>query len=399
MKVLVVSRAYFPAIRYGGPVTWWRTMCAELAGRGHDVRVVCTDMASEGQRGERLALSELVLDEVHVRYYRTQLRYRWEGVSLRALAELPQLVGQVDAVMVGGTRHYLGTLAMAAARHYSVPYLVIPEGSIPARSHNILGKHIVDSSLTRHELAAAARLIAKSPLEAGDLASWGMKSSQVVVSPPWAGAPELVDVSRRVLRAALGLPTDAAILLWVGRIHTVKGLSILLEALTDRRLRDTVLLIAGDGTDEQLSTRLHERARQPDLAERVRFLGWVDSRRRSELFALADLFVFPSLHENFGNAAAEALRGGLPVVVSSKCGIASLIEGRAGLVCAPEMGALADALYSAVGQPKEIERLRLGASDLAAELGPSRAAAWLEELLVTVSAETRKFGYIRRTPP
>ena len=58
----------------------------------------------------------------------------------------------------------------------------------------------------------------------------------------------------------------------------------------------------------------------------------------------ADVFVLPSQNENFGNSAAEAIACGTPVIVTDQCGIAPIINGRAGLVMSHDSIAIASAL-------------------------------------------------------
>jgi glycosyltransferase involved in cell wall biosynthesis len=93
----------------------------------------------------------------------------------------------------------------------------------------------------------------------------------------------------------------------------------------------------------------------------------------------ADIFVLPSRNENFGNAAAEAVACGTPVVVTDRCGIAPLIEGRAGLVIPHECEALVRALHrlSDVGLR---ERMKLGCIEVARGLGWEQPLAETEAL-------------------
>ena len=65
---------------------------------------------------------------------------------------------------------------------------------------------------------------------------------------------------------------------------------------------------------------------------------------RSAAYRDANVFVLPSQNENFGNSAAEAMACGTPVVVTDQCGIAPIVDGRAGLVVPHDSRAIAAAL-------------------------------------------------------
>ena len=66
------------------------------------------------------------------------------------------------------------------------------------------------------------------------------------------------------------------------------------------------------------------------------FTGALYDDAKVAVMADADIFVLPSRYENFANSAAEAVASGIPVIITDACGIRSLIDGRAGLVIAPE---------------------------------------------------------------
>jgi len=189
------------------------------------------------------------------------------------------------------------------------------------------------------------------------------------------------------LRAERDLPTGHPVLLWMGRIHPEKGLPVLLEALRDRRLRHAHLLLAGEVEDAALCRELRSAAGSPELTGRVRFLDWVDEVQKSELMTLADLFVFPSRRENFGLAAAEAAASGLPVVVTEGCGVAAVVRGRAGLVCAQTPHGLAEAIDRALTEPGLLDRLRAGTAGVARQLDWPPVVAFVERLYREVLAE------------
>ena len=130
-------------------------------------------------------------------------------------------------------------------------------------------------------------------------------------------------------------------MLAVGRLSWEKGYGVLAQAL--RMLPSSagrmLLLIAGDGPDRSGI----EAAFAGRTPVEVRFLG-----TRSDvpvLLAAADLFVFPTLHENLSNALLEAMAHGLPVVASAVGGNVEVLRGGGGVLVPPgDPRALADAL-------------------------------------------------------
>jgi glycosyltransferase involved in cell wall biosynthesis len=142
-------------------------------------------------------------------------------------------------------------------------------------------------------------------------------------------------------------------ILVLGRIHAMKGFDVLVPAL--RRLADAGshahLVIAGND-EGGYRARVEELAAAHRLQDRIQFLGEVDGARKDAVLRRAALLVAPSYRENFGNAVAEAMAAGLPVVVSDRVGIApDIAEYGAGLVVPIDPGAIADALERLLSQP------------------------------------------------
>lgn len=103
---------------------------------------------------------------------------------------------------------------------------------------------------------------------------------------------------------------------FVGRLTPWKGIALALHALS--HLEDWRLLICGTGSDE---ARLKRLARRLGVEERVRFLGWIPRERvRAMVADEADIFLFPSLHDDAPFAVAEALAAGVPVVCLDRGG-------------------------------------------------------------------------------
>jgi len=117
-------------------------------------------------------------------------------------------------------------------------------------------------------------------------------------------------------------------LLYVGRISRDKGLDLLMEAYNRvaAHREDITLLVVGDGP-------LLAELKQRTDAERVVLAGRIDHEHLPALYAVCDLFVFPSMTDTFGKAVLEAQACGLPAIVSDAGGPQEIIlPGRTGFV-------------------------------------------------------------------
>jgi len=165
-------------------------------------------------------------------------------------------------------------------------------------------------------------------------------------------------------RAKYDLPEH--FILSVGTIEPRKNLARLLEAyrtLLDRH-GGTGLVIAGrrGWRSDEFFTRLNALG----LESKVILLSFVPDADLPALYSMADLFVFPSLYEGFGLPPLEAMACGAPVVASNASSLPEVI-GDAGITVDPlDVGELAAAIESVLGNPILQQQLRAQ--------GPARAA-------------------------
>lgn len=144
---------------------------------------------------------------------------------------------------------------------------------------------------------------------------------------------------RAAARAELGVPPDAAVLLYVGRIQPLKGLDLALRALEELAPaldRDLYLLVVGGpsgprGTAEE--RRLEWLARRLGLGDRVRFLGPKPHPTTPLYYRAADLVAVCSYSESFGLSALEAHACGIPVIATDVGALAHIVrDGRSGFL-------------------------------------------------------------------
>jgi glycosyltransferase involved in cell wall biosynthesis/predicted metal-dependent phosphoesterase TrpH len=161
------------------------------------------------------------------------------------------------------------------------------------------------------------------------------------------------------LRGQLELPGELNVL-YAGRITREKGADTLAEAFMEAHSRDPRLhlVLAGGGPEEE---RLRER-----VGERhATFLGWLEGIELARAYASADIFLFPSATDTFGQVILEAQASGLAVVAVAAGGPLSLVEDRvSGLLSAPRADALAECVLELADSP--LLRRRLAAVALSA---------------------------------
>lgn len=239
-----------------------------------------------------------------------------------------------------------------------------PAGIGAALLARVMGIPVVGSYHT--ELASYAALRSGDPaLEAGMRFALGRfyGSCDVVLSPSAATDESLrsvgvepdrimrwgrgVDVTRfNPDKRERGLFRGEVNVMYSGRLTKEKGADLLTDAFLrayerDRRLH---LVLAGGGPEEQ--------ALREKLGDRATFLGWLDGEEYARAYASADLFLFASRTDTFGQVLLEAQASALPVIAVAEGGPLELVEdGRTGRLCPPGADALASAIVELATRP------------------------------------------------
>jgi glycosyltransferase involved in cell wall biosynthesis len=172
-------------------------------------------------------------------------------------------------------------------------------------------------------------------------------------------------------------------LLFVGRLASVKGLPVLLEALAEivKDRPDVKLTIAGDGPDR---AALESMAARLNLTANVAFSGYRSQAQVRELLQQTDVFVLPSFAEGVPVVLMEAMAAGVPVVTTRIAGIPELVEdGVSGSLTSPgDAQNLRSAIVRLLEDPDLRRRFgREGRKTIEDQFDINKEAAWLCEIL------------------
>jgi glycosyltransferase involved in cell wall biosynthesis len=174
--------------------------------------------------------------------------------------------------------------------------------------------------------------------------------------------------------ALLGAAPERVNVLYAGRLTKEKGADLLADAFLAARERDPrlQLCLAGGGPEED---GLRER-----LGDHGTFLGWLEGDALARAYASADLFLFASRTDTFGQVLLEAQASGLPIVAVAEGGPCAIVEdGVTGLLRPADAAALADAVVELAGAPLQRELLAQRALEVVRERTWERSLARLAD--------------------
>ena len=338
----------------GGPVASVTSLCAGLAARGHEVTLLT------GAGPLHPAVLEL-RGRVRVRTeplgpYRVG---NWSSAFRDGCLEEAR---QADVVHDNGVWLHTNWSSVRMAVRAGRPVVRSPHGMLSAWAlrRSRLIKRLLWSLIERRLFDETGLVHLASELEARDVRQLGVAAPMVVI-PHGIDLEGEFATARSARAREMGLPEAEGrrVVLFLSRIHPVKGLDLLCRVWAELpAYLPALLLVAGPGDDASLTALRRWLAEQPGPP--ARYLGPVTGDRKLALLSSAWLMALPSYSENYGMVVAEALACGTPVLTTTKMPWAEVAATGCGWVIEPEADSVARALHAAIGLTID-EHLRMRA--------------------------------------
>lgn len=366
MRILQIIGSLAP--RYGGPSVACPAMCRELLRRGHEVCIYTTDV--DGRSRLAVPLDGVVVHGgVPTRFFPGWTfppKFKYSPAMGEALDhEMPGF----DVAHLYSMFMYPSSAAAHFCRKYQVPYLLHPHGTLDPfqRRYHAGRKWLYTQIVERRNFSGATGVLFNSEEErrlAADTPGIGLagkngaKRRLQAVVPVGVDAEWFEDVSpaaREKYRRQFPELAGRRLVTYFGRMHFKKGLDILVAAFARVAAQrpDIHLVLAGpdnDGYARQVRGWLEKAG----VLDRATFTGFLASEQSRVALQESALLALPSYAENFGQAVAEAMACGTPVVISDRVNIWPEVKGAgAGLVVACDVNQTADALASLLDSPAE----------------------------------------------
>lgn len=278
--------------------------------------------------------TDLLNEQTVVRDARCVPSSKWPLLSQFVWPEKKDKVKAEEAASVAGLvschsyYRYHALWVEAMHRRHGTPYWFVPHGILDpwVTKKNFLQKKLFSNLGGKRFLERAKTVIFSTPAEREKaLSQFRFQNTDIV---PWP--VELVDCSlreslRSKIRRELSIPDGASVLLYFGRLHSMKRPLETIRAVA-RSSSKLHLLIIGNEQDVSLE-ECQRVVREHQMAGRVHLLGPVYGERKYEYMHAADAYISMSHRENFNHTAAESLAAGLPLILSPGNDLISSIKG------------------------------------------------------------------------
>ena len=285
------------------------------------------------------------------------------------------LEGQFDVIHAHDWLTYFA--GIAAKRVSGKPLVVHMHATEFDRSGENINRRVY--AIEKAGMQAADRVIAVSEL-----------TRRIVIGKYGIPAEKVVTVHNAV---RFGESEDAVperavkdkVVTFLGRITYQKGSDYFVEAAAKvlQRVPDVRFVMAGSG---DLMNHVVRRVAQLGIADRFHFTGFLKGGEVQRMFRLSDVYVMPSVSEPFGISPLEAMRSGVPVIISRQSGVAEVLD-YAIKVNYWDVDALADAIYGLLTYPALGRMFASKGLEEVTGLKWTNAAAKIKTVYETVVAE------------
>lgn len=380
MRIAFLTDSYWP--RVNGVTVSVQTYRDEFERRGHASIVICPEYPDAMERDEKTpgvlrfpSMASMISSEDRL-------------VRLDAFPAVFRALGRFrpDLIYVQ-TEFTLQIAGRIYARSRRLPFICCAHTDF----EHYIGYYV--PQVQKEALQATARFIMRTIYDTADcvvtpsrsmervLLSYGVRKPFHVVP---TGVPLMFSPQRREDVAAYRSLIDARfphlkgkrLLLFAGRVTEEKGVDFLLPML-ERVLEqrdDVALLVAGDGPHRAI---FETHASERNLSQRTAFMGYVPHDDLPIIYALSEIFVFPSKTETLGLCTIEAMATGTPVVAIGEMGTRDVMEGdNGGFMVPDDLGEFTAAVLRLLGD----EGLRSSKS--------AEAVAWSKRYSIETTSET-----------
>lgn len=309
--------------KYGGPTYSVPIQCIGTQREGADMSFVVYESSKPFEN----RLIDEGVKMIHIPDPRSKLEHSFASnlkKYLNSCKDLPDILHFHGVWMPAN--NYIANFG----RKHKIPYVINPRGDTELARINYnkfkkVKKKIAWKLYAKRIVDNAACIIATSKQEHDSIRYLGSKV-------PIAIIPNGIDLTAFPdnIKHSHG---SKKTLLFLSRVNPIKGIEYLIDAwklLPDNLRKDWELHIAGNSDPKEYVATLDEKVKQLNLQDSIKFIGPINGEEKMRKYQDANLFVLPTLNENFGNVVAEALMCECPVITTTNAPWSSLMEDKCG---------------------------------------------------------------------
>lgn len=362
MKILHVAHFFYPCLSAGGVVNASYQIASNQS-KDNEVKVISSDSCKERLKFPN-GRYDVDVNGIKVDYFRNLSN----GFKLKTMLDTPLAapfkirkdIKDYDIVHIHEHRQTLAILASYFARKNNIPYIVQAHGSVLPFFQKEGLKNLFDKVFGFKILHNASCVFALTEVEKEQYLKMGVDEDKIEIVPLGINLEEYENLpSFGRFRSKFNIDESDKLILFVGRIHEIKGLDLLIDAFNDLINQDSEenslednglednnysIKLAIVGPDDGYLTELEDKIKECSLEENVIITGPLYNDEKQEALVDCDLFVMPSKYESFTTSGLEAMACSKPLVLTKNNHIHDWVDGNVGLACEENKDSLRGAI-------------------------------------------------------
>ena len=370
MKILFVVHGYKPAFKLGGPIISVSTLAERLVIKGHQV-VVFTTNSNQTEILDIKTDCPHQINGVEVWYFRIKNLIRFPFNLIPYFSKtigylytpelkknLDKILPEMDIIHTHMPFIYPTLAAARANKKYKKPFFYHQRGVLDPNRLNFrsLKKYLYITLFEKSIIKKATTLIA---LTQNEILSY---QKIVNINKKIKVIPNGIDINLyrtiAIEKTPLGIPIDKFVILFLGRLHPIKGADKLIDAFIKvyKQFPKSILVMAGP--DEfNIESSFKKIVEKAGLSNSILFPGMLSGEIKKDILARSNIFALPSEGEGFSIAILEALASQTPVVISPECNFPEVADAKCGLIIENDSEKIATSLINLIKNPKVLDEM------------------------------------------
>jgi len=332
MRILFITPILVPPILWAGSHRVVYDISKALSKRGHEVIVLTSDIINIK---EKKKINSKIDTCNHVKIVRNKIvnfkltEITGMTISTDIMAFLKKALKDFDVVHAHEYRTYENIVLHHYAKKYDITYLLQAHGSLRRDDPKRSLKWVYDIFFGYSLLKDASKVIALTPTEAEQYMSMGVPKEKIAIIPNGIDLSEYAELPPKgSFKKKFNIPEDRKIILYLGRIHKIKGVDFLIRAYAYLKnkmdFKDAVLVIVGpdDGYLSEVKSLMHDLS----VSNSVLFTGLLSEKDKIKACTDASIVAYLGPFEPYGLVSLEAAACETPVIVAQETPMAEIVN-------------------------------------------------------------------------
>lgn len=338
MNILQVI-PYFNPMR-GGVINVCVNLSKYLVMKGHKVSIITSDF--EFDTNYAYSIEKLGIDVIPFHCsFNIGLFIYTPGLRDWLEAELTKY----DIVHLHEFQSYQNNVIYPYSIKRGVPYVLQAHGLAPIIMNKSILKRMYNMKWGNDLLRNASRVIALTTREWNEYKEMGLAEDKIRLIPNGLDFSEYFMLPKKgTFREKYGINDDEKVILFLGRLHRIKGIDLLLESFVYilKEFPDAKLILAGPDYGEL--DNINRLIRKFSISKNVIIPGAIFGEDKLSAYIDADVFVLSSSYETFPLTILESCYCGTPVVMTNRCGLSDIVHNKMGLCVDFDSGQVRDSI-------------------------------------------------------